>query len=126
MAKLFIKIFIIFFFLLSLVKAETLRKIEISGNKRISDQTIIMFSDLNIGDNANNDTLNEALKNLYYTDYFKEISIALDKGLLKIKVEENPIIQSVLINGIKSTRINEKIREVTLKIEKYLKSFFFF
>ena len=69
-----------------------------------------MFSNLNVGDNANNDTLNEALKNLYYTDYFKEISISYDKGLLNIKVEENPIIQSVLINGIKSTRINEPKR----------------
>ena len=78
-----------------------------------------MFSNLNIGDDANNDILNEALKNLYYTDYFKEISISFDSGLLNIKVEENPIIQSVTINGIKSSRINEKIKEVTLKIEKY-------
>ena len=99
--------------------ADVIEDFKVQGNNRISNQTIIMFSNLNVGDNANNDTLNEALKNLYYTDYFKEISISYDKGLLNIKVEENPIIQSVLINGIKSTRINEKIREVTLKIEKY-------
>ena len=99
--------------------ADVIEDFKVEGNNRISNQTIIMFSNLNVGDNANNDTLNEALKNLYYTDYFKEISISYDKGLLNIKVEENPIIQSVLINGIKSTRINEKIREVTLKIEKY-------
>ena len=99
--------------------ADVIKDFKVEGNNRVSNQTIIMFSNLNIGDNANNDILNEALKNLYYTDYFKEISISFDSGLLNIKVEENPIIQSVLVNGIKSTRINEKLRDVTLKIEKY-------
>ena len=46
MGNFFIKIIIVFFFLLSLVRAETLQKIEISGNKRISDQTIIIFSEI--------------------------------------------------------------------------------
>ena len=99
--------------------ADIIKDFKILGNNRVSNQTIIMFSNLNIGDNANNDILNEALKDLYYTNYFKKISITFDSGLLKIKVEENPIIQSVIINGIKSDRINEKIRDVTLKIEKY-------
>ncbi len=99
--------------------ADVIKDFKVEGNNRVSNQTIIMFSNLNIGDDANNDILNEALKNLYYTDYFKEISISFDSGLLNIKVEENPIIQSVTINGIKSSRINEKIKEVTLKIEKY-------
>ena len=50
MNKLFIKIAEFFFFFLSLVKAETLKKFEISGNKRISDQTIIIFSELKINE----------------------------------------------------------------------------
>ena len=99
--------------------ADVIKDFKIDGNNRVSNQTIIMFSNLNIGDNADNDILNKALKDLYYTDYFKEVSISFDNGLLNIKVEENPIIQSVIVNGIKSNRINEKIRDVTLKIEKY-------
>ena len=50
MNKLFIKIIIILFFLITLVKAETLKKFEISGNKRISDQTIIIFSEIKINE----------------------------------------------------------------------------
>ena len=99
--------------------ADIIKDFKNDGNNRVSNQTIIMFSNLNIGDNADNDILNEALKDLYYTDYFKEVSISFDNGLLNIKVEENPIIQSVIVNGIKNNRINEKIRDVTLKIEKY-------
>ena len=78
--------------------ADVIKDFKVEGNNRVSNQTIIMFSNLNIGDSTNNDILNEALKNLYYTDYFKEILISFDSGLLNIKVEENPIIQSVLIN----------------------------
>ena len=50
MNKLFIKIFVFFFFFLSSVKAETLQEFDISGNKRISDQTIIIFSELEINE----------------------------------------------------------------------------
>ena len=50
MNNLFIKIIIIFFFLLTFVYAETLKKFEISGNKRISDQTIIIFSEIKINE----------------------------------------------------------------------------
>ncbi len=116
------KILIVFIIKLILTQnsiADLIKNFKVEGNNRVSNQTIIMFSNLNIGDNVNDDILNEALKNLYYTDYFKEISMSFDSGLLNITVEENPIIQSVIINGIKSTRINEKLRDVTLKIEKY-------
>ena len=36
-----------------------------------------------------------------------------------INVQENPIVKSVTINGIKKKNINEKISEITSKIEKY-------
>ena len=99
--------------------AEVIKDFNIKGNDRVSNQTIIMFSNLNVGDKANSDILNQALKDLYYTDYFKEISISINSGLVNINVEENPIIQSVTINGIKSDRIKDKLKDVTLKIEKY-------
>ena len=98
--------------------AEVIKDFNIKGNDRVSNQTIIMFSNLNVGDKANSDILNQALKDLYYTDYFKEISISINSGLVNINVEENPIIQSVTINGIKSDRIKDKLKDVTLKIRK--------
>ena len=78
-----------------------------------------MFSKLKIGDQINSSNLNKALKELYYTDYFKNVQVITENGLVYIDVIENPIIQSVKINGIDNNRINEKIRDVTLKIEKY-------
>ena len=99
--------------------ADTINKIQIDGNNRVSKETVILFSKLNIGDEIKPSNLNNALKELYETNYFKDVSIKSNDGIVYIKVDENPIIQSIIINGIDKKRINEKLREVTLKIEKY-------
>ncbi len=122
--KLFFKIKIQIFVLVILflpIKAnsEIIKKFEIRGNDRVSNQTIIIFSNLNIGDDVNQSILNNALKEIFNTNYFKDVSIFLDNGIVKINVSENPIIQSVEISGIKKKKILEKIKEITSKIEKY-------
>ena len=82
------------------LKAETLSKFEILGNDRISTNTIIQFSGVNIDDNVSTDDLNNVIKNLYGTDFFDNVNITL-ASILQIKVIENPIIQSLKISGIK-------------------------
>ena len=77
-----------------------------------------MFSSLEIGDEVNDIILNEALKRLYYTDYFKEVELNFENQSVNIKVVENPIIQSVIVNGIKRDSINSKVVELTKKIRK--------
>ena len=42
--------------------SDIIKKFEILGNDRITNETIIMFSSLNIGDEINENSLNEALK----------------------------------------------------------------
>ena len=117
--KLLLIILITNFSCFSFAKSEVIKSIKIEGNQRVSDETVIMFSKLKIGDQINSSNLNKALKELYYTDYFKNVQVITENGLVYIDVIENPIIQSVKINGIDNNRINEKIRDVTLKIEKY-------
>ncbi len=74
---------------------------------------------MNISDDINSENLNTAFKKLYETDYFKNIEINFDDGVLSIKVEENPLIQSVIINGIKNKTILKELSKITKKIEKY-------
>ena len=45
--------------------------------------------------------------------------MSFDGSTINIILNENPIIQSVVVNGIDENDINKKIRELTLKIEKY-------
>ena len=112
-------IFLLNFFICQSAFSEIIKNFEIKGNFRVSKETVIMFSNLKIGDNVTKNDLNEALKNLYYTDYFKDVSINLEDGYLKIVLIENPIIQSVEIKGIKQNNIYEKLRDITIKLEKY-------
>ena len=116
------KTLIIFIFFISFIKnlsAETIQKFEISGNDRISKETIIMFSNIKIGENVDNNILNNVLKSLYATDYFENVEISFNNNVIQIKVIENPIIQSVIINGIKKDKIYENIKNITSKTEKY-------
>ena len=118
----FKKLLLLFFlqlFFNSVCHAEIIKKIQIDGNNRISKSTITLFSKLKVGKEIKSSDLNNALKELYKTDYFKNVKINLNSGIVYISVDENPIIQSVLINGIDSNKINEKLKEVSIKLEKY-------
>ena len=110
MYKLFIKLIVVSFFLLSIVRAETLQKFEISGNKRISDQTIIIFSEIKINEEVTKSKLDEVIKKLYKTNFFKNINLSFENQTLFLKVEENPIIENLQITGIKKQSLVEFIK----------------
>ena len=44
-----------------------------------------MFSNLEVGENFDQDKLNVALKELYFTDYFSDVSISEVDGTIFIK-----------------------------------------
>ena len=98
---------------------EIIKQFNIIGNDRVTDETVIMFSDLEVGDEINDDILNNSLKNIYLTNYFKSVSASNKNGIVEFNVEENPIIQSILINGIDKNYIIDSLKKVTIKIEKY-------
>ncbi len=114
----FIKLIIIFLFNLNYSYAEKIKKFEITGNDRISDETIILFSEYNINDDINQSNLNEIIKNLYKTYFFKNIDINFNNNTLFINVSENPLIQSVTFTGIKRTSLTDQIKNIILQKEK--------
>ena len=113
-------IFLTQFFLFLLIKsvyAEKIEKINISGNERISAKTIIIFGEINLEDDFNENKLNLILKNLYKTNYFEDVKINLTNNILNILVSENPIIQSIEIKGIKAKKLSDPILE-SLSLKK--------
>jgi len=108
---LFNLILFLYFFILISTKSysDTLDKISISGNIRISDETIFTFLPIKINDQISINQINEITKLLYETSFFKDISVELLGNELKISVIENPIIQNVSYNGIKSDSLKEFI-----------------
>jgi outer membrane protein insertion porin family len=91
----------------------TLNKIEVSGNDRISDETIKLFISVNISDDIDDNKLNKILKDLYETNFFKNVSLKFDNQILFINVLENPIIENIIYKGIKSNRILDIIKKET-------------
>ena len=91
--------------------SEIVNDILIKGNERISTETIKMFSDVQLNQEINANNLNEILKNLYQTDYFKDVKINLKDGLLTIIVVENPIVGKINLEGLKAKRIQKKIKD---------------
>ena len=117
MSKLIHKIilFVVFFYLLlgSWLRAEIINKINIEGNKRISTETIKMFADVSIGDDLSDNDLNKILKKLYNTNFFDLVSVKMIDKKLFIKVDENPIIQNISYQGIKSSKILDGLKKNT-------------
>ncbi len=112
MNKIVLKSFIIFFLSVVYSYSEIISKIEITGNKRISNQTILVLGDITMGIEFSNDQLNESLKSLYKSNFFKDVNLTFDKNLLKISVIENPIVEDIEFTGIKSNSLLEKLNEV--------------
>ena len=108
------KIFLILTFLVFVPKfshSEIVKKIEISGNERISSETIKMFTKTNIGENINNKDLNEILKRIYDSTFFEDVKVSIKENTLKIVVLENPLVENVEIKGPKAKKIVEELKK---------------
>ena len=111
--------FIILFTLYSfLSSAEVINDVVVKNNKRITKETIITLGDINLGENYEKSDLDKVLKNLYNTNFFSDIKVSVENNTLTIFIEENKIIQSIVLNGIKANRIKEAILEDLLLKER--------
>ena len=116
----FILIFTIFFNTSAF--ADKIDSIKIIGNKRISNETILLFSKISANSEiANENELNNIFKNLYETNFFSDIKISFENSILTIKVEENPVIQKVEFKGIKSNQLQENVYKNLIKSKYFSK-----
>ena len=105
--------FIIFFFCLTFsVYSKNYEKIIINGNERISNETIIVFSEISNDKSLDENSINKILRRLYNTGFFKDVSIKIENNQLIINVDENPIIQTVFIEGVKTKKIKNAIIDI--------------
>jgi len=111
-----IKIFLLSFLLNFLVFSsfsfsEIIKKIEITGNNRISDETILMFSKVDTGQSVKNNKINQILKDLYNSNFFNNVSVKIEKNILFIKVDEAPLIKEIKITGVKAEKFKKIIKD---------------
>ena len=118
MIKFLIKIVFAFYILINSVYANQIKDVIIKGNDRISKQTILTYGQIKIDKVYETNDLNEIFKNLYETNFFKDLKIYLDNENLIIEVVENKIIQNVIVEGVKSKTIVKSIKDSLFSKDK--------
>ena len=110
--KILISVFAFLLFFSSNSFSELVKNVEINGNERISNETILIFGDITLGKDYEKSDVNALIKKLYESDFFSEIDVQIKDNKLTITVKENPIINSVVFKGEKATKYKEKISEL--------------
>ena len=96
--------------------SEIIKNIRITGNERITNETLLTFLPPLLNKEVTDSDINSITKNLYETNFFKDVTVKLEKDLLLINVVENPIIQSIVYKGVKSDSLLQFLIEgVNLK-----------
>jgi outer membrane protein insertion porin family len=92
-----------------------IRSIQVSGNQRLEPETIRAYANLYPGQPYDAGTLDQALKELYATQLFADVTITGgDTGALVIQVRENPVINRIILEGNKRIKDDKILPEIKL------------
>ena len=93
----------------------TIRSIRVTGNQRLEPETIRAYANLAPGQTYTAGTLDQALKDLYATQLFADVTITgAETGDLVIGVRENPVINRIILEGNKRLKEDKITPEIKL------------
>ena len=111
-------IIILSLFYTSTAFSEVVKKIDISGNNRVSDETIKIYGDVKVNQDYGEQDLNRILNNLFSTNFFEDVKIQLNNNILTIDLIEHPVINQLIILGEPSKKYKEQITKLMNSKEK--------
>ncbi|MDB5445969.1 MAG: outer membrane protein [Phenylobacterium sp.] len=98
------------------VQSGVVRRIEVRGNERIEQSTVISYLPIQAGETVDSAKIDLALKTLFRTDLFSDVKIDYQNdGTLVVTVDENPIINRVLFEGNKGLKEDKLKDEVSVR-----------
>jgi outer membrane protein insertion porin family len=101
----------------------------INGNKTISIETILNILDFSPSQTIDIETINVFQKKLYASNFFAKVDILISsssskKKIVKINLEENPIVEYLFIQGIKKKSLEDDVRKkLSLKESNFFSEF---
>ena len=99
--------------------AEIVNEIQISGNKRVSDETVKVYGEIKPeGSDFSNSDINNILKNLYSTNFFEDVNVEIRNKKLIINLIEYPVINEIVLIGEQNTRVKNQIKKIISSKEK--------
>jgi len=90
---------------------QRINEIRVLGTERIEPSTVLTYMDVRVGDNMTEETLDRAIKSLFGTGLFADVTLRQKGNVLEVTLLENPVINQVAFEG------NDKISDDELMAE---------
>jgi outer membrane protein insertion porin family len=97
------------------VEAATVSNIQINGNQRVENETILSYTRIAVGSDASAEDIDETIKSLFQSGLFRDVSVAQRGGTLVITVSENPLINIVNFEGNEEVDDDTLLKEVEVR-----------
>ncbi|HEV7254590.1 MAG TPA: outer membrane protein assembly factor BamA [Mesorhizobium sp.] len=89
-------------------RAAVVSSVDVQGNQRVDDATIQDYVGISPGQQFSNADLDEAVKRLFATGLFSDVSVSQQGSTLVVTVQELQVVNQVLFQG------NEKLKDAQL------------
>ncbi len=115
MKRLFLTLAAVLLFTQSAFAEQTIREIRVTGAQRIEPATILSYLDLDVGDEMSRPAMDKALKGLFATGLFVDVTLRQDGSVLFVEVVENPVINEIAFEGNDKLEDDELLSEIQLR-----------
>ncbi len=92
-------------------QSQMIKAVRVEGTQRIEPSTVLSYISVQAGDMFETEALNNALKNLFATGLFADVSLYQEGNDLVVVVVENPIVNEIRFEG------NDKLKTENLESE---------
>lgn len=89
--------------------------VRVEGSQNIELGTIFNYLPIKVGDNVDDEAIDQSIKALFATGFFRDVEIRRDKNILIVVVSERPAIATVEFSGNKDIK-DEKIQEALIQV----------
>lgn len=96
-------------------QAATVRDIKITGTERIDPATVLSYLPISVNDKPDRADLDRALKELFGTGLFADVSLSVSGSTLIVDLVENPIINEIVFEGNSQLDDEELEPEIQLR-----------
>ncbi len=93
------------------------KDIRVEGIQRTEAGTVFSYLPVKVGETMDDEHATAAIRALFATGFFKDVSLEVEQGVLIVLVRERPAIGSVEINGVKEfpkDKLTENLKAVGL------------
>jgi outer membrane protein insertion porin family len=99
---------------------QRINEVRVLGTERIEPSTVLTYMDVRVGDSMTEETLDNALKSLFGTGLFADVTLRQKGNVLEVTVLENPVISQIAFEGNDKISDDELLAEIQMRPRQVL------